>query len=174
MARFQDQFSHTLIWRKITDLFCSHLRSYLSFYLWESNTFDCKSEHEFFLLRQSLLSSLFRHNFPIPREGSQLGFQNWLLDFKDSLEEQCGFCAESLTGSMFCQLRSWILMLLLLTSDNNSVLSCVMICASFSMHLSWQVKGQLRRLQYFLQHLPFLFCFLRGLIFISHPADSFI
>lgn len=60
---------------------------------------------------------------------------------------------------MFCQLRSWTVMLLLLTSDNNSVSSCVTICASFGMHLSWKVKGKLRRLQYSLQYLHFIFSF---------------
>lgn len=48
-------------------------------------------------------------------------------------------------------------MLFLLTPDNNSFSSCVMICASFDTHLSWKVKGKLRRPQYFLQYLHFFF-----------------
>lgn len=90
----------------------------------------------------------FRADLPFPQGSKPVEFSHSIVRLEiESLEEQHGFCAESVTGSMFCQLRSWTVMLLLLIPDNNSFSSRVMIYTRFGMYLSQKITRKLRRLQ---------------------------
>lgn len=87
----------------------------------------------------------FRADLPFPQGSKPVEFSHSIVRLEiESLEEQHGFCAESVTGSMFCQLRSRTVMLLLLIPDNNSFSSLVMIYTRFGMYLSQKITRKLR------------------------------